>query len=136
MSDGQANPRAEQENSAAAKDYDDEIRRILCEQIEFDSEEIDKGRKQRRWLGWVFAVVAGCVPLAILGFLAYQMTGEFTAFSKMNDAAKAVFISASFLSFIVIYAVLIRGMFHRSGGDENALMKYVSQFFRGFRSGE
>ena len=129
--------------------YDDQIKLLVAEWLEFEIvSRKDKGTStiadekiaelnQRRFLGKIIAGSGGITAFAILFFLAYQMIMPGSVFCKMEPIPQAVFISASFLSFIVIYATLIKGLFYKSKDEADiSPIKEATDMLAQFRSGE
>ena len=135
------------EAGTADKNYDNEFKRLVCNwlQDELDlktdksahtiSDEILKSRKQKRQIGWGVAVVAAIVPLAMLSIMVWLMIYKWDGMGGgMREWTRTAFVSGSFLSFIVIYAVLIKGMFSRTKEEEDASpIKEASDLLREFR---
>ncbi len=131
-----------------AKNRPDEFNGLLCSWLEYElSETKKKGRahtlddeklslqKQKRFFGVFVACIAIIVPLIILGVLSYQLLVSDSAFYKMGIIPQTIFISASFLSFIVIYTVLIKGMFEQKKEEENqSPIKKAVDILREYRS--
>ncbi len=80
---------------------------------------------------WV-ACIAMIVPLIILVVLLFQLLTPDSIFHKMTYIPQTIFISASFLCFIVIYTMLIKGMFEQKEEDQSPL-KEVEDFLRNLR---
>ena len=136
------------EAGTADKNYDNEFKRLVCnwlqEELEVKtdksghtiSDEILESRKQKRRIGWGVAVVAAIVPLVMLSIMVWLMVCRWDGMGGMREWTRTAFISGSFLSFIVIYAALIKGMFSRTKEEEEegALpIKEASDLLREFR---
>ncbi len=79
--------------------------------------------KQKVEFGKWVAIIAIITPLIILGMLLYQLMASDSVFCKMQAIPQAILISASFLSFIVIYTMLIKGMFEQKKEESQSLTK-------------
>ena len=163
MPDKQANIPVEPEISPKTeKDYNAEIKRIVASYLETElnqkserlSHKITQARlddiTDRRKLGKIFAKIAGTVPLVMLLILVFQLHLGFPEIgmntenadnaspdsANMANWAKIVFISGSFLSFIVIYPVLIKGMFQQHKDEaEDSPVKEAIRLLREYRGG-
>ncbi len=92
-------------------------------------------QKQKRIFGKWVACIAMIVPLIILVVLSYQLLAGDSVFHTMKDIPQSIVISASFLSFIVIYTVLIKGMFEQKKEEENqSPVKEAVDILREYRS--
>ncbi len=70
--------------------------------------------------GKLVARIAIFTPLIILLVLLLQLINPYCIFGTIAPIPQAIFISASFLSFIVIYTVLIKGLFGRQKEKESS----------------
>ena len=95
---------------------------------------INKEKLKRLWQKRVFspvvAVFAIFTPLILLGLLAWQLYIPNSTFRYMDSLPQAILISGCFLSFVVIYTILIKGMFSRAKEDEASPIKEVTDIFR------
>ncbi len=91
-------------------------------------------QKQKRIFGKWVASIAMITPLIILGVLSYQLLVSDSAFYKMGVIPQTIFISASFLCFIVIYTMLIKGMFEQNKEEDQSPLKEVGDILREYRS--
>ena len=103
---------------APDKDYKQDIKMLTCEWLENDIEIRKESFAQKHVIGQRVALIAGIVPLFMLGILLGLVFWPSSVFYDMGELPQTFFISASFLSFIVIYAILIKGMFHRPAEED------------------
>ena len=125
------------------KNFDDKIKEAICNRMLYDIDgplerAVVDGRKMKLLFGRILVPLAAAVPLAMLGILAWNLLYGCGGFRKMHEWAQVVYISGSFLSFVVIYAVLIKGMFsHGNEEDSGALSaKNAAELLRALRSGD
>ncbi len=112
---------------------DDEFKSLVCSWLRHrldqeknqDAHTLDdeklSSQKQKRYLGWGVAIIAITTPLVILWLLLSQIMNYYSGFHKMGDIPQAILISVSFLSFIVIYTMLIKGLFEQKKEKETLL---------------
>ena len=74
-----------------------------------------------RWIGGFCAIIA---PPLVLGFLFF---GARELLSSLHAAAQALFVSGAFISFIVLYGVLLRELFHHTKEKLEALNRPLSE---------
>ena len=89
-----------------------------------------KRLRQKRVFSPVVAVFAIFTPLILLGLLAWQLYIPNSTFRYMDSLPQAILISGCFLSFVVIYTILIKGMFSHAKEDEASPIKEVTDIFR------
>ena len=89
----------------------------------------------KRNYGKVVAIIAGIVPLVLMGLLAWQISTPNSAFMLMKELPQTILISGCFLSFIVIYTILIKGMFSHAKEDEASPIKEAVDILRTYRPG-
>ena len=118
------------DSSAPKNDYQKEILGVLFASIEMDNLTKNAYAKKigaettslilKRRIGMLVSAIALIVPLVLLflaGFVVYM-----DAFKVANDEfpiVKVVIISASVLSFVIIYGILIKGMFASPPREDN-----------------
>lgn len=126
------------QKEGTSPNYDNEIKRLtalwlsaeLTDRSEKVSHETSKlALEERKWkltvAKWKLAVgkwivfVAAVLPLIFFGVLAWQISDECSAFNRLGDIPQAILISASILSFVAIYVVLIKGMFQHAKNDDD-----------------
>ena len=125
------------------KNFDDKIKAAICEQLEAETNgsiarEVLATHKMKRWFGWILVPLAAATPLTMLGILVWNLLCGCGDFHNMDKWAQVVYVSGSFLSFVVIYAVLIKGMFSH-GKEENSgefSAKDAAELLRELRSGD
>ena len=103
---------------APGKDYKQEIKMLTCGRLENDIFIRKVSFEQKHVIGQRVALIACIVPLLMLGVLLGLVFWPGSVFYDMGELPQTFFISASFLSFIVIYAILIKGMFHRPAEED------------------
>ena len=105
---------------------------VTCTQI--SKERLAKMELKRNY-GKVVAFIAGFVPLVLMVLLAWQISTPNSAFMLMEKLPQAILISGCFLSFIVIYTILIKGMFSHAKEDEASPIKEAVDILREYRPG-
>ncbi|MGI9348143.1 MAG: hypothetical protein ACR2PV_09180 [Gammaproteobacteria bacterium] len=89
-----------------------------------------KRLRQKRFFSPVVAIFAMTTPLILLGLLAWQIYIPNSTFMGMMPIPQALLISGCVLSFIVIYTILIKGMFSHAKEDEASPIKEVTNILR------
>ena len=118
------------DSSAPKNDYQKEILDVLFASIEMDNLTKNAYAKKieaettslilKRRIGMLVSAIALTVPLVLLllaGFVVHM--DAFKAASSEFPIVKVVIISASVLSFVIIYGILIKGMFASPPREDN-----------------
>lgn len=106
---------------------------LLCDRLEADNGESPHERQQRVRLWFLVTRVAGVVPVIALLVLFGVMVISPDNFFK--GTSSAVLISASFLSMVVIYGLLIKGMFQNiQKDDESDISSALKEILEAVRS--
>ena len=118
------------DSSAPKNDYQKEILDVLFASIEMDNLTKNAYAKKieaettslilKRRIGMLVSAIALIVPLVLLflaGFVVYM--DAFKAANGEFPIVKVVIISASVLSFVIIYGILIKGMFASPPREDN-----------------
>lgn len=148
MTEHQIDPSTAQNKESASSNYDNEIKRLItrwlegelsdrAEKIAHETSELALNeRKWKLFAGKCVVFVAAFLPLVFFGVLAWQISYECSAFNKLEDIPQAILISASILSFVAIYAVLIKGMFQhaKDDGKDSHPINEVTNIMRRFLS--
>ena len=122
-------------NGDSGKDFFDlQGYEFLVTGTEINRERLAKMKIKRNY-GKVVAFIAGFVPLFLMGLLAWQIYTPNSAFMLMEKLPQAILISGCFLSFIVIYTILIKGMFSHAKEDEASPIKEAVDILREYRPG-
>ena len=141
--------RADAAESPPVKSYDDKLKSIVCEWLQDEltlkqdetahtiGDEKLVERQQRRKLGKIVAWTSGVVSLLVLIMMLALVMRSSSPLYGMEPLPQAVFISASFLCFIAVFAMLIRGMFQSPKEEiDSSPIKEAAEILRDLRSGE
>ncbi len=125
------------EETQILKQTQEEFATLGLEAKKKSDEELISIKNRNEFGGKLVARIAIFTPLIILLVLLIQLINPCNVFGTMEPIPQAIFISASFLSFIVIYTMLIKGLLGQQNEKESSLpikeLEYIMRELRELR---